>query len=178
MLNCFKSYYSDDEGYNLGPRVPVYSVIVYSVIVFFILQVMEVEAHEELLLAETVELPLHTQEGEQGLSKTQRKNRRAKQKRRQLVASVGVAGIAAAPVAVALLAATQEQATPLSALVTEAASCQPLTAAGGRPHLPRVPRRPNQARPMPKSIFDTAWREMLKAKRSLDVAMELMKFYR
>ena len=160
------------------------------------------EAHEELLLAEAVELPLHNQEGEQGLSKTQRKNRRARQKRRQLrlqrtvvscglappavagtggvTASVRVAGIAAAPVAVALPAATQRQATPLPALVTQAASRQPLTAAavGGRPHLPRVPRRPNRARPMPKSIFDTAWGEMLKAKRSLDVAMELMKFYR
>lgn len=166
---------------------------------------MDVEAQEEMLLAEPLEaLPPPQQEVE--LNKSQRKNRRARLRRRlrlqQVAASAapglvaaelpghsagGAFPVAAAPAAAvaalptAVPAAAVSVAAPVQVSGIQAVPRRPCTASAvrdRRPLLPQAARRPNQARHVPRSVFNTAWEEMRKAKRSLDVAMELLKFYR
>ena len=143
-------------------------------------------------------------QGAMGLSKTQRKNRQARLRRRlrlkQTAASVapdldaaelpGHVQVVAAgllPVAIASVVLA-----PVVAVAPPAAAPAPAVAVHAGPRRPRTSlmvqgrqlptsqavRRPNRARHVPPSLFDTAWEEMRKARQSLDVAMELLKFYR
>ena len=137
-----------------------------------------------------VELPQPAQpQGLGVLTKTQRKNRQARLKRKQrlqqaavvLAVSEPARVTAAVPEAAAAALAVPEAGMPRVAVApVVAAPAQPLAVARGpRPHVRPPPGlRQHHARHVPRSVFATAWGEMLKAKRSLDVAMELLKFYR
>lgn len=104
------------------------------------------------------------------LSKTQRKNLKARQKRKQQwkqLKATTTAATVSAPVA-----AVESPAEGTAAPVVTPPTAAPADATG------QGVARPNRARPTPRSLFQTAWRSLLDAKSQLNTAMNLMKFYR
>lgn len=84
-----------------------------------------------------------------GLTKTQKKNQKARMKRK-----------------------LKRDTSSLSA--GEGQKPQAAVSSPGQP----PSKRPNVARPMPRTLFLQAWTELLNARRSVDAAMEVLRFYR